>query len=393
MAIINETQRLFLRGEVTNFTVNFFADAALTMPLTPLDASQYPAYTIYDINNEVVQSGIGVADTTPGRYRADFIVPTDAPLTNDISRWRIEWTMVATDSRQVDFVEEFDVRDTVLTASETREQKFITLMGEDYRAIIRLPEVPVEIFVDVYLLGSTTKIVDNVGLGLGGIQQSIDGDCIVYYYDITGSDFGVSCFFSVIWKIRNTSIEPFNFLYQSLTVISPTTLNLVTCLRMLIDKFQKRLGTVQALEDSDLVEYLVRGSELVNSSYPTSFFGFNTMPQSLTVFHLLLSAWYGLQAQRLLEIDLGFSFSGQTVTLDYDHQSGIADVASTWSDFIKENLTAAKMSILRRNTPVGSVAGRSYRYSDINTFTYKIASLHGGTNNILSQLTTLGLLF
>ena len=162
---------------------------------------------------------------------------------------------------------------------------------------------------------------------------------------------------------------------------------------MLIDKLQKRLGIVQAYEDSDIVEYLARGAELVNSIYPTTFFGFQTMPGALTVHHLLYSGWYALQAQGLLSTEISFSFSGQTVTLEHDQSSGLADIAGRWQEFLSTTLPAAKMALVRRNAPVGTVAGRQYRMVDVNLFTFKTSSIQGGTNQILSQMTTLGLLF
>ena len=395
MPIQNETNRIFLRGDTATFVVHFYEDAGRTIPVVPIDSAKYPLYTIYDINNELIQTGIGIAEVTPGRYRADYIIPFDAPLSNDRSRWRIEWTIVSIDNRQIDFVEEFDIKDTVISASETREQKFISLTGSPYRTILRLPTQPFEVALDVYLASNIDqKVVDNVTTMLAnGIKLSPDGDSMVYYYDIDGSVLNQCSSFAIIWKIRNTQFEPQQFIYQNLTVITPKVLILVTCLRMLIDKLQKRLGIVQAYEDSDLVEYLARGAELVNSGYPTTFFSFNMMPSALTVHHLLYSGWYALQAQGLLSTELAFSFSGQTVTLDYDQSGGLADIASRWQEFLTNTLPAAKMALIRRNSPVGTVAGRQYRITDINLFTFKTSSSQGGTNQIMTQMTTLGLLF
>jgi intein/homing endonuclease len=85
--------------------------------------------------------------------------------------------------------------------------------------------------------------------------------------------------------------------------------------------------------------------------------------------------------------------SGQTVTLEHDQSSGLADVAGRWQEFLSTTLPAAKMALVRRNAPVGTVAGRQYRMTDVNLFTFKTSSVQGGTNQILSQMTTLGLLF
>ena len=407
MAVQNETNRIFLRGDTAKFIVHFYEDAGLTIPVIPIDSARYPVYSIFDCHNEVVQTGIGIAEITAGRYRAELIVSYDAPLSHDKNRWRIEWTIISTDNRQIDFVEEFDIKDTVITASETREMKFITIIGNPYRALLRLPTAAFDVAIDVYRTGNfSMKTVDNINISMvNGVQIAPDGDSIVYYYDIDASALGGSSSgscgqsfngqsnYDIVWKIRNTAVEPQEFVYQSLTVITPKTLMMITCLRMLIDKLQKRMGTVQSLEDSDLVEYLFRGAELVNAHYPTTYFAPQTMPQALTVHHLLYSGWYGLQAQGLLSTELGFSFSGQTVTLEYDQSAGLADIAGRWQEFLNTTLAPAKMALVRRNSPVGTVAGRQYRITDINLFTFRVSSMQGGTNQILSQMTTLGLLF
>ena len=159
MSIQNTTNRIFLRGETAKYIVHFYEDAGQTIPMTPIDTAKYPCYTLYDINNELVQIGLGIPEVTAGRYRAEFIVPFDAPLSNDRSRWRIEWTMISVDNRQIDFVEEFDIKDTVITASETREQKFITLVGSPYRTILRLSEEPYEVMLDVFRANNISQKV------------------------------------------------------------------------------------------------------------------------------------------------------------------------------------------------------------------------------------------
>lgn len=392
MSIKNSTRRILLRKNLETFKVAFYADAAQTIPMIPIDASKYPAYSIYDINNQLIQSGIGSPEMTPGSYKTQWLIAPDAPLSNDIQRWRIEWTMVSVDNRQVDFVEEFDVKDVVITASETREQKFVTLMNNDYRVSLRLSHVPQEVGLTVYPFGNTQNPTVNV-TDTTGILKSMDGDSVVYYYDLPASIMGENCSHSIIWRVREQLTDPYQFVHQNLTSISPTVLNLVTSLRMLIDKFQKRLGTITAYEDSDLIEYLARGHELINATYPSSFYGFGFLPSSLTVFHVMASAVYGLSAQQLLNVELGVNFSGQSVTFDYDHASGLSDVISKWQDYINTNLPPAKMAIKRATSPVGTVAGRAYRYNSLNNYTYRVGSVRGGSGNLIGTMTHLGLLF
>jgi hypothetical protein len=398
----NDSRRLFVRGEQATFRVAFYEDVAASIPAVPLDISVYPSYSIYDTTGVVVQSGVGQPEAQAGQYKAMWLIPADAPLSSDVSRWSIEWTLVDQDQRQYNFTQEFDVNDVVISASETREQKYITLQNEATRVSLRLGKEVLDVGLSVYANGNlSTPIVQDVTTGGGGVQIVKDGDSIVYYYDIAayafnptgGTGSGVQ-FYSVIWKYRYNVVDPYTFVYQSLSTIPPAVLEEITSVRMLIDKFQKRLGTVQAYEDSDILEYLARGNELVNAVYPTTYFGFGFLPGNLLVFHVLYAAMYGLNAQQLLENDLAFDFSGQSVTLNMDRTGVIGEVIGRWEEFIRNNLPPAKMSLVRRTQAVGVVAGRAYRYNALNNFTFKVASYRSsGSMGLLGALTRLGLLF
>lgn len=402
MTVKNDAPRIFVRGEQAIFRVAFYEDIAGSIPVTPIDISAYPSYSVYDVSGVVVQSGVGQPEAQPGQYKAMWLVPKDAPLSSDRSRWSIQWIMVDQDQRQYNFSQEFDVNDVIISAAETREQKYITLSNEDTRVSLRLGKGALDVGVSVYLNGNlSTPIVSDVVVGSGGIQTAVDGDSLVYYHDVLASQFnptgvpgsGVQ-FYSVIWKYRYNVTDPYMFVYQSLSTIPPSVLEEITSVRMLIDKFQKRLGTVQAYEDSDILEYLARGNELVNSVYPTTYYGFGFLPGNLLVFHVLYAAMYGLNAQQLLENDLAFDFTGQSVTLNMDRTSVIGDVIGRWEEFIRNNLPPAKMSLVRRTQAVGVVAGRAYRYNALNNFTFKVASYRSsGSMGLLGALTRLGLLF
>lgn len=384
--------RVFQRKEKVEFRASFYADSAHAVPLIPIDAAQYPAYVIYDPDNQEIQSGVAQPVNTPGQYKLEFTIQDDYPLSSDVARWRIEWYFVTDSNRQVDFVEEFDVIDAVITASESREQKLIAMAGEEQRIFIRLGYEPVEVMVNMYQYGGETKIVS--GVYPSTIQRAVEGDSLVYYYDIPGNKIGKNVSYNILWKVRGSVSEPYDHLFQNLTSVSPNTMVLVTSLRMLIDKLQKKLGTIKAYEDSDLVEYLNRGMQLTNSYGAYTNYNLNTMPNVLAVYLILFSGWYAIQAQYLLGVDTAFNFGGQSVTLDYDQTSGLSDWAGRVNDYITATLPQVKTQLVRRTQSAGCVAGRAMRWNQYN-FSYKIASSGGFANgqSVVATLTNLGLLW
>lgn len=392
MPVANKTSRTMLRGNETVFSVAFFADSANTTPLVPLDSLLYPAYTIYDPENQQIQSGVGQATNTPGQYRTNFLVPVDAKLSNDQARWRIEWSLVDVNLRQVEFVEEFEVRDVVITASETREQKFISLAYKAYRCQLRLGVIPEEVNANVYVGGNLSNLVTTASYP-NSMSVAVDGDSQVFYFDIAPCVLQPGVTFTIIWEYRFKIFDPFSFVYQTLTAVTPQVLENITSLRMLIDKFQKRLGTAQAYEDSDLNEYLVQGQNLINAAFPTTYFPYGFMPNVLGTHLILQSAWYGLNAQGLLSGDLGINFSGASATFDYDNSSVISETIGRWQDYLTTSLPAVKTALVRRGSSVGTVAGRGTRMGQ-PAFTYKVASYNSNQmSGVVADLNRLGLIW
>lgn len=418
-ATSDATVRILTRGETTQFKVAFFADDGLTTPLAPV-TPDYPAYSILDPQGTVIQTGIGVMGMTAGNYIVSFQVPKDAilsyfdqrpqryddksqgmDLTADGARYRIEWTMVTAENYQVQFVEEFDVRDTAITQSHNRQLKYLTLAGDAVRILYRVTVLPYKTRLRLIMRGNDANAVVQDQLdfsdpahpeGLGNVKYAKDGDSYVLYYDLPeGVTLANTCYMA-LWNIQETAFTPAYTEFQLVTAVSTSVLPLITSLRMLIDKFQKRLGRIVSYEDSDLLEYIGRGVSLVNVQYPTTGYTLNDIPDPLLTYVLLAAGWYGLQAQKILLAELNFNFSGQSVTLTLDSQSGIDSAASTMQAMFNQGLAAAKMTYVRQARGMGTVSVRGYGQRASTDLVYPIWRSHGSGVDFLSLLGKIGLL-
>jgi hypothetical protein len=389
-------KRIHMRGDVTELRAGFFNDEAHTSPIVPINAMSYPSYTIYDPDNQPIQSGVAQPEGGPGLYKIMFSVPTDATLSNDVKRWRVEWTMVSTDNRQMEFVESFDVHDIVVSASESREIKKIALALKDNDVTLRLGYTPAEVYFNLYLNNDMNQQLASGSLTGGSVRVVEDGDSRVFVYRVPGEHMKPGSTLGVVWSITPRIGETEQHVHQSISAVTPLILEQVASLRMLIDKLQVRQGLVQAYEDSDLVEYLRQGLALLNGAYTPTSFQFGFVPPIFGVHHLLFSGWWALNGQYLLAGSLDFNFSGQSVTLDTDQKGPLADTMSRWTDFLNNTLPQLKTQYVRANSAVASVSVRGYRYNSINNYTYRISSTRAGggsTGGLLQQLTTLGLLY
>lgn len=392
-----------IRGRDHTFRMAFWEDQAAGVPLVPFDASRYPSYVILDPTGTVIQTGRAEIDGVTPNYKATFTPAIDAMLTNDDRRWRIDWFMLTDAGRSVQSSEIFDMRDVDLTETEVKEQKYLALENAKKRIRLALPKRPVSITVQVEDANdpSTTLLPLPAVFPPSGPNPSLteapEGDRYIYYYDVppnlfTGGVEGRT--YQAVWSVLKTPLSDEDNIFQIIEVPPRQIFQHMQALRMAIDKFQKQSHMLQAYQDSDIYEYLRRGLQLINGIHPVNLtWTLTGVPSQVQPFWLLASMWWGLNAQQGLEIDLQFGFSGQSVTLDYEHAAAIDAYAAKLMDYIKTTFVPLKESLLRRSSSVGSYSGRGLRRSGINNYVFQISHDKApGGNNFLSILTQIGLI-
>jgi hypothetical protein len=226
----------------------------------------------------------------------------------------------------------------------------------------------------------------------GQIKEVEFGDSYLYYYTIpTGTLSRPNCAYVSLWNIRQNAAAAEETQFQLIRSVDGPILNMTIQLRQLIDKFQKQRGRVQAYEDSDLVEYLDRGLEIINLTYPITAWQMGFIGGSqFNSFILLGAAWYGLNAQYLMEVDLGFAFSGQTVTLDYDHAPMLAEAINRFRDYLNDAVSPAKLGFIRATSSVGNFSGKPMGFRALNRFTFPMGTFSSG--DIMQTLSNIGIL-
>jgi hypothetical protein len=411
MAFLTEDDsipRLLTRGTTQTFRIGFFTDGSKTTPLIPKDPLAYPSYEILDPHGVAVQTGVLQADGGIGEYSTTWTVANDAMLSNPNSRYQFKAFIITSTNEQAEITHEFDVQDVVVTATEDRSQSILSLAGRSVRLQIQRTEridldnggsLSLEVILGntANALGGTQPIApqataNTVTLEDGQIIETPFGDSFVYHYDIpAGILITANCGYVSLWNIRQNIAAAEETQFQLIRTVDGQVLNLSVQLRQLIDKFQKQRGRVQAYEDSDLVEYLDRGLEIVNVTYPITAWQMAFIGGSqFNSFILMAAAWYGLNAQYLMEVDLGFAFSGQTVTLDYDHTVGLAEAINRFRDYLSEAVSPAKLGFIRATSSVGNFAGKPMGFRALHRYTFPIGNFSSG--DIMQTLSNIGIL-
>lgn len=381
------------RGIGVMFEVEFFDDApANTTPSVPANPSESPSWSIVDPTGVQVTNGVGLPGSAPGRWTANWSVPPDAPLSTVSDKWRIVWNMVTGTGRQLQTTNPFDVIElrTPDTLDAVRDGSYLAYQGTSERLILRLPRRPSELTVTGFAstsLGNpcpTDTPVWSGSLADSSITEVEEQNMFVYIFDTPVlTDVGET---QIVWNHRQTITSPNEVIVQRLFIPPRVFWSLNPSLRVIIDKLQKKLGTIHAYTDSDIFEYFQRGVGILNGTTPATNWDLQTFPYSSVTVRFLIeaAALWALRAQGLLSSELQFSFSGQQVTLDQDTSSGYDNLESkVVEDLVGDrpgSWPRTKVDMLRQAGSIAHVGNRIMgRYANNFNYTFKVFTSNVGT--------------
>lgn len=358
------------RSVTHRFEAAFYEDDERTIPMVPADDT-YPRFAIYGPGNNFLTDGVAQRDVTahPGFWEVHWTPPSTTALTTNDTRARIDWVFLTSRNQQITYSEEFDIVGDARTVTEEGALYYLGLPGKDKRIVYRTDIDPDYISVEITPMNDNGNPSTDLAITvpMADLTRVVDGDTIVYYYDISGDllDEGE---YQIVWEVRSTPGAADEYVYQTLSVISRCWLPHLSSLRLFMDKFGKKLSTPRGITDTELYEYLVQGLRIINYWHPNTVqWGVCGLPPALYHYMITAAGLHGLGVQYLVESDLSFDFSGQTVTLAYDHTGHLDSAISRASSWIESNLTNVKMGYVRRATPTGVVGVRPYRYSAQNS--------------------------
>lgn len=315
----------------------------MEFPFPPTNA-KYPTYAITDPNGEVVREAVGT-NIGGNTFTATYIIPSDA----EAGQYSVKWVCLSKNNRQVERESNFEVGNDAV--EEILDSMLVGINNKPNRLGISLPYTPHEFKVEVY--DASDAIVHSADL-TSGLSSTTFGGMKYYYVDITlpiGS-------YNILYSHRRTPIDIEVNDFASLRVVSIKTLKHMQSLRIMIDRFNKRADAPQAYKDSDILEFLDKGLQMINSWHPA--FQPNLtydIIQGFEPFLMCAAAVWGLQSQFLLETDLAFNFSGASTSLDYDRTSNIDSAYSKALEFLNNNLTKAKTAAMYSSSANGIGSG------------------------------------
>lgn len=379
------------RNQQVTFTGRFFEDPAETIPMVPFNPVLSPSYVIFDPSNQRLTSGIGTPTGSPGIYDVQWNVPNDAELTTPTRLWKIEWVINTASGRSLTVDEKFEVREYEHNSEVDLGFSSVTLPGEIHRIYTTYVQEVESLKLTIATAGAPNDIIQTIDSTdpltpiyqipedgpvpmVGRINRYIEDATHVYFFDTNDADTQKEGEYQAIWHSRVTPMSPTIIDPMYYAAVNRLWLNFYPDLRLFIDKIRKRFGTVQAYYDGDLYRCLTLGIQTLGQYHPNNLqFAISNFPPLMRPHLVMAAAFWALKSQQSLELDLQISFSGQTVSIDYDHFSNLEGLASNIRDWLDANVPMTKQGLFRRASRVASLTTRPINYST-HGLTYRISS-------------------
>lgn len=381
------------RGEEVVFTAGFFEDSQQLVPRPPMNANQ-PTYDIVDSDNNVLASGVAAPNVTLGFYDVAYTVPDDAPLGPLGRSWRIDWNLVDVGGHSHTYSLEFAVleKSSEIAAVEKRHG-YLVFVGKNAVLLNRRASRPHEITVDVSIPGQPSLETDRQAGALAP-EEIIDGSVFAYRDTIAASKLLPDTTYAVLWEITQTPASfPVNET-EVLHVLSKAWIPYLHAFDVVINKIRARATDLQAATPYEQFNALKEGLKIVNGWHPNTVqWTMDNFPHgTLGHFVVLAAQFWWLNSLYQAEGLLSFDFSGQTVSLTYDHLGWIDASMQRALDFLNNQLAIQKKAVQRRAMPTGIVAVRPMRYGSFRDHHIFKLSSASAPNNVLDLLVGFGLI-
>ena len=363
---------------------------------------------ILDPNSKIVFTGNAQWNLDLNSYTFLFIVPNDAPLSNIDSSWTVDWSFVNDIGSVVDIVVEFDV---VKEDNSLPEQTVLLNEKSELETIaFHLPDRPTS-FELVAFDAANNQIFRTTNSGDFDITPTEKGFIYelrinTYTFKVPPSQNPLQQDTPVTYNQDFTNPNPMDTYVPSpstpyantgacgdyifrLTaripnrrglhvenvlarIVSNNFWRLYPSLQVMLDRSRKRPDMVNSYTDSDYYEAICRGIAMINISPPQmTNWSLENFPLGgsywgqFDLSHYLLSgaAIWLLQAQTVAYGELGFNFTGQTITLDYDPASNLSGVMENYLNEINTKLPKSKNLIVKATHNMAHIGIRQQFYN------------------------------
>lgn len=313
-SVVAQQRRSWNVGDTASFPFRVVDASGAAIALLPGS----PTYAIISPSGLQVETGPVQALPTPGNFTISWVIPLQSELSTPNTPWRVIVYITTARRHEKELEFTFDVINRTVDNTEKQDVVEAVLAGQNYRAMWRGDADPDQLNLQCYFTKSPGTGQDPVPtlVDKSQMRRAVQGLDVVYYYDIPASAFaaGTQSYlknqFTLIWVSRDTPSSEQMTQYKQLRVMKLQAFDLVAGVRMMIDRFQHKLGSAYYISDGDICESLDKGLGLLNGWFPVTDppYSDSLVPESLKTYWVMLSCWWMLSSQHMLAGTLSFNF-------------------------------------------------------------------------------------
>ena len=327
--IQKQSNDYFFNG--TGFTPTYTA-----IPMTEVDATNFPGKYSYDFNQALDTSITNGKETYTIRYlnTGTYALTVDEEITYEAIKFN---TASATVSQGgVDFSGPgFQNPQHTYTVTHNNEKRLKAAFVNDNNVSFD----PTQLTAEIY--GPNRVLIYADTYPGTYIQRNSTGD---YYIDFTNTDSTGE--YTIMWSWRNSAGGEKFYNNQHLFVIGLEIVGLFPNLKNQIDKAQKDTG-IFGFTDENLYYYLKGGLSEINRVPPATALTFSNFPLGTSSQLLIdISTFMALQSQGMCAIDTDMNYSMQGNSFVVDHWAKISAYLSFLNVRINDQLKQFKMRYL-----------------------------------------------
>ena len=316
------------------------------------------AWTVRDWNNNLIVSGAGNQDSSePELWTARFAIPEAAPVSQAGERYQILWELPLT-SGSISAIERFEVQASGDPIQESQSSDILVYEG---KPLIDSLVVPTRIVADslkyqVIDLGNNA-LIEEISLGDEPDREINDN----VYYDFTSNQEQ-----TVALTGRSTDLIPLmgvweyqlpgettSYEFHGIYIFNLRSVAFIQKIRGVVDRANlKDIHPFLTFTDLDLIHYLIRGFEYLNSIPPSlTNWSIQSYPATAQDIIVQAGAMRALQGQYLAEGMATFDFQGLGVQLSTDRTQYIQTMVDNIQQDLQERVPRYKRLLVRSSSP------------------------------------------
>jgi hypothetical protein len=159
-------------------------------------------------------------------------------------------------------------------------------------------------------------------------------------------------------------------------VVTTMYFSILPEIRLLIDKAQKSVNKIQGYSDASILMAMDMSVDFFNEYPPVTHFCAEALMGNWRMLFIYGAVIWALKSQLVLEIDLSFDYSGQTISLQYDHKGDISSYIQQLLEEYRGFMDKVKTHIALDAASIGTVGKRIY--PSANTLIYGDSAIDNG---------------